>query len=112
MPTNRLTSLLAFAEADPTDPFNHYALALEYLGLGDTESATRCFEHLLAQHPDYLATYYHYGKYLETVPNLARATELYKQGIAKAQHQQNNHALRELKEALANWEDPDDDDWA
>jgi tetratricopeptide (TPR) repeat protein len=110
MNTTRLASLLAFAEADPADPFNHYALALEYLGLGDSQQAVRYFEHLLESHPDYLPTYYHYGKYLETLPDLPRATDLYKQGIQKARQQQNNHALRELQEALANWEDPDDED--
>ena len=52
---NRLEQLRQFAAEEPHDPFNHYALALEYLKTNPRE-AENLFEQLLQQHPEYLPT--------------------------------------------------------
>ena len=58
----RLKMLEEFAREDPSDPFNLYALALEYQSF-DPDKATSLFDQLLAQHPTYVPTYYHAGNF-------------------------------------------------
>lgn len=58
MDNNRLELLLQFYEEDSQDPFNAYALAMEYLNK-DTAKAKVYFDTLLDEHPSYLPTYYH-----------------------------------------------------
>ena len=55
---NRIAILEEFYKTEPNDPFNAYALALEYLN-SNTSKAKALFEELLANHPTYVATYYH-----------------------------------------------------
>ena len=56
MATTLLTQLKIFYEEDPSDPFNLYALAMEYLKT-DTAESGRLFEILLHDHSYYLPTY-------------------------------------------------------
>ena len=58
MSTDRIKQLEKFYEEDPRDPFNSYALALEYLH-SDPSRSRSLFETLLQNHKDYLPTYYH-----------------------------------------------------
>ena len=55
---NRIQLLRQYIEEEPGDPFNVYALAMEFLE-EEPEQARVLFDQLLAKHPDYLATYYH-----------------------------------------------------
>ncbi len=103
MNTTRVQQLLGFIEEEPNDPFNVYALALEYLNDAPSESL-RYFGELLANHPDYLPTYYHAAQLCADLGDDARAIMLYERGIVLAQRQGNAKTERELHSALANLE--------
>ena len=53
-----LSQLQQFYKEEPTDPFNIYALATEYLKT-DLIQSKLLFEELLNNHSAYIATYYH-----------------------------------------------------
>ena len=57
MNKQRITLLEEFIAADPHDPFNHYALALEYQHAHPTEALAR-LQKVIEQFPDYLPSYY------------------------------------------------------
>ena len=95
----RLKQLEAFYKEDPDDPINIYALATEYLH-DQPERALDFFNMLLKSHPDYVATYYHAGKLLETLNDPARAQEVYEKGIEVARSKADQKAARELRSAL------------
>ena len=56
MATDRIKQLEKFYEEDPLDPFNAYALALEYLH-SEPQKSRLLFESLLQGHAEYLPTY-------------------------------------------------------
>lgn len=94
-----LNSLIAFYEEDPSDPFNIYALALEYQKT-DSERAKQLFKELLEKHPDYLATYYSAAQFFSVLEENDLALEVYQSGIELAGKQGNTKTLSELQRAL------------
>lgn len=106
----RLQQILDFLKESPQDPFLNYALAMEYLKLGQDAEALASFETMVREFPDYVGTYYHFGKFLEKSGNPERAAELYQQGISVARQSRKMHALSELQGALRLLEDPDWED--
>jgi len=98
MNNDRIQQLIRFVQEEPHDPFNVYALAMEYLS-GDPERARVYFDQLLIEHPNYLATYYHAAALYAEQSNIGRATELYEQGMALAKAQNNQKTLLELQRA-------------
>ena len=98
MATERITQLLQFYNEDPHDPFNVYALALEYLK-HDRDRSRKLFEELLNDHKDYLPTYYHAAKFFQENGETEKATEVYEAGIALAKTVNDPKALRELRSA-------------
>ncbi len=98
MSQTRIEQLLTFLEEEPNEPFNLYALALEYTKT-DSEKATDYFEQLLSKHPNYVATYYHVGKLYEELEMEDKAETAYQKGIEVATQQNEALALRELKNA-------------
>jgi len=98
MLTQRIKQLLQFCEDDPGDPFNVYALALEYLN-HDAARARELFEKLLADHQDYLPTYYHAAKFFQEHGEHERATAVYESGMTLAKKLNDQKALRELRSA-------------
>jgi len=96
-----LESLLTFYMEDPADPFNIYALALEY-SKTDSIEAGKYFEKLLAEHAGYLPTYYHAGELFIQLGDLAKAEGIYKKGIGIALNQGNNKTHQELVRAYRN----------
>lgn len=109
MSTTFLEKLLLFYEEDPTDPFNLYALALEYQKT-DTLKAAVFFDNLLNNHPDYLPTYYHAAAFFAELNEIEKAEEIYKKGIQLAKHIGNAKTLGELERAYRMFQD-DQEDW-
>lgn len=97
---SRLEQLQDFLKDSPQDPFLKYALTMEYLKLENRPQARTGFEDLVQNHADYIGTYYHFGKFLESEGEKEHAIEIYEQGIQVAQQKRNFHALGELKNAL------------
>jgi lipoprotein NlpI len=80
MTASRLAQLLEFYKEDPTDPFTIYAIATEYLKI-DIEKSRYYYELLLADHADYVGTYYHAGKLYEQTGEKDKAEAVYKKGM-------------------------------
>lgn len=96
---SRLQQLLTFLAEDPRDPFNIYAVALEFQKT-DPAKAMEFFEILLKDHPDYIPAYYHTGKLLQELNQVPRAILVYQEGIRRSGEQHDHKALRELRNAL------------
>jgi Tfp pilus assembly protein PilF len=102
--TDRIKQLQKFIEEDPTDPFNHYALALEYSNI-DQQKALSMFEKLVAASKNYLPAYYQLAKLYEIMGQKDNAKKTFGAGIAIAKSQSDMKTLRELNSALAELED-------
>lgn len=97
----RISTLESYIKEDPADPFNYYALALEYVK-EDASKAERIFDELLVNHPDYLPTYYSAGTFHAECQNNEKAESILRRGIALAKKLEESKALRELQNALQN----------
>lgn len=98
MAPDRLRQLEQFYDEDPRDPFNVYALALEYLK-HDPSRTRQLFDILLAQHADYLPTYYHAGKLYEHLGDITKAAAIFEKGMELARKVNDAKAERELRSA-------------
>ncbi|WP_242918090.1 tetratricopeptide repeat protein [Pontibacter liquoris] len=98
MNQNRLEQLLKFLADDPNDPFTLYALATEYRA-SDVEKARSYYEQLLAEHENYVGTYYHAAKLYEELGQQDVAARIYKKGLQISRQEGNMHAFSELQQA-------------
>ena len=96
----RIEKLLAFLMESPNDNFLHHALALEYVKEGDDGQARQRFEQNLNEQPDYVATYYHFGKLLERTGDQPGAIAIYEKGMEIARTAKDMHTYSELQNAL------------
>ncbi len=101
MINERLKNLTLFLELEPEDPFNWYAIAMEYKA-SDISKTKAYLEHLLSQFPNYLATYYQMSELLINAHQKIKAELLLEKGIALAKRQQDMNTLRELQNLLNN----------
>lgn len=104
METSFLEKLLTFHKEDPGDPFNLYALALEYQK-HDASKASGLYNELLAKHPEYLPTYYHAAQFFGSLEEIERAEAIFKIGIELAKNQQNKKTEQELTRAYRSLQD-------
>ncbi|MDZ7935692.1 MAG: tetratricopeptide repeat protein [Emticicia sp.] len=98
MQEERLKILFQYLEEEPNEPFNVYAIAMEYINK-DIEKAKFYLEKLLTEHPDYVPTYYHAAAVYVELEDYINAEHTYKLGIEKAHQQQSTKAFDELKRA-------------
>ncbi len=99
---DRVEQLKKFLEGSPHDSFLKHALALEYIKMGDDETARQLFEELLANEPGYVGSYYHLGKLFERNDDTEKAIEWYRKGMEVAKEKGDQHAFGELRGA---WEE-------
>ena len=109
MNQERIDQLTQFVQEEPGNPFNVYGLAMEFMD-SQPKQARVYFDQLLAEHPDYLPTYYHAAALYTNLDERDKAAELYEKGIALAQAQRNEKTLQELQRAQQAFED-DEDEW-
>ena len=95
----RIEKLKEFLKTNPADSFVQHALALEYIKLGDDDTAQRLFEELLQREPGYVGSYYHLAKLLERNDNTEAAIKVYERGMEEAQKAGEKHAFGELRSA-------------
>ena len=98
MNNERLKQLLQFLKEEPADPFNLYAIALEYQQ-EYPQKALQYFETLLAEHPTYTGTYYHAARLYITLNMIDKAEAVFKRGLQITRQEGDHHAHRELQNA-------------
>ena len=81
---NRIEILKGFLENDPRDSFSRYALALEYVKLGQTDNARREFEFVRDHDPGYVATYFQLAQLYRNLGLKHEAEKTYRTGITVA----------------------------
>jgi Tfp pilus assembly protein PilF len=96
----RIELLKGFLQENPNDSFSRYALALEYVKLGQFEDARNEFETVRANDPDYLATYYQLGQLYQKMSLSHEAEKTFRTGISVAIRQKDAHTQSELEAAL------------
>lgn len=97
----RIDLLKKYIEEDPKDPFNYYGLACEFIQ-NKPEEALELFNDLLANHADYLPTYYQAGQLLEAFEREEEALKVYTQGMELAKAQNNTKTFQELNSVHQN----------
>jgi tetratricopeptide (TPR) repeat protein len=95
----RIEKLLNYLKETPQDAFLNHALGLEYIKENQLESALACFEINHSTNPNYIGTYYHFAKLLETLQKTDQAIAVYEQGMEQAKLQNDQHSLNELRAA-------------
>jgi len=101
MNNDRFSILESFLKEEPEDPFNWYAIAMEYKHI-DLAKSKEHLTHLLTHFPDYLATYYQMAELLIETFEKEEAVVILEKGIALAKKQQDANTLRELQNLLKN----------
>lgn len=99
---SRIEALKSYAEQEPENPFNWYALALEYR-VQNPEQALFYFNKLLNEFKVYLPTYFHAASLHSEMNLIEKAQKIYEDGISLAKEQKDNHALRELQNSYQNF---------
>lgn len=96
----RLEMLEKVTASGEAEAFAWYALALEYAGLGRVDEALRAYTTLRVKQADYVPMYLMCGTMLVGASRPAEGREWLESGLLQAQSAGNDHALRELEEAL------------
>lgn len=99
---DRIQLLRQFTEEEPENPFNWYALAIEFRET-DPEEAQILFAKLLANHTSYLATYFPAAHLYAEMDEIDQAKVIFEKGIFLAREQKNIKALQELQNAYQNF---------
>ena len=97
--SDRVEQLKRFIAEDPEDPFNYYALALEYTKI-DEGKALGLMSELLQRHKDYVPVYYQLAKLYERFGQKENAIDTFRTGIKVAAQQNDRKTLSELNAAL------------
>jgi Tfp pilus assembly protein PilF len=95
----RIEKLKAFLSQNPADSFVQHALALEYIKMNRQEEARQEFEALLKREENYVGSYYHLAKLLESLGRKDDAIACYEKGMSVAKAAGDNHAYNELQAA-------------
>jgi tetratricopeptide (TPR) repeat protein len=97
---SRREMLEQFVVRKPGDAFARYGLAMECAKEGDHHSATKHFETLLENDPNYVAGYFQFAQLLARLGRLDEARKLLSDGIVVAQKAGDMHARDEMQSAL------------
>lgn len=98
MREHRLQTLIKFYEEEPNDPFNLYALALEYRK-HDPQKSNELFDKLLTDFPHYVPSYYHAAQLKVELKQTEAALGIYQKGMVMARQQNEKKAEQELRSA-------------
>jgi hypothetical protein len=99
---SRIDILKSFAEEEPENPFNWYALALEHESIAP-EQAEYYYDILLNNHKVYLPTYYKAAEFFTSIGKTDKAQQIYTSGIALAKEKKEMKTLHELQNAFQNF---------
>ena len=99
MQDERLKILKKYVIEEPNDPFNHYALALEYRKIGDPEALEMMLK-VIGTFPEYLPSYYTCGMWLGEAEQWQGALKVFERGRKLAKEQVDAKAEKELAGAI------------
>ncbi|UZD23591.1 tetratricopeptide repeat protein [Algoriphagus halophytocola] len=99
---DRTQLLRQFTEEEPENPFNWYALALEYKE-SEAGLAKSLFNKLLTEHAEYLPTYFTAAHFFAELEEIELADQIFQKGIALAKSQNELKTLQELQNAYQNF---------
>jgi Tfp pilus assembly protein PilF len=97
---NRIEILKGFLVENPSDSFSRYALALEYVKLGQHDDALQEFETVKNTDPSYVATYFQLGQLYQKLGRTHEAEKTFRTGMTVAAKAGDEHTRSELEGAL------------
>jgi tetratricopeptide (TPR) repeat protein len=97
----RLQKLEALIAKNGSDPFAHYARAMELRSLGRADEALEAFAQVRAQFPAYVPNYLLGGQLAAELGRTELARAFLEPGVEAARRAGDEHALSELRTALA-----------
>ena len=98
----RIELLREYCKEEPENPFNFYALALEYRE-SDKPAAAELFEFVLSTFPNYLPVYFPAAHFFYEEDDLQKAKQVFESGLALAHDLQDEKAKKELANAYQNF---------
>lgn len=103
MNPDRIALLKKFMEEEPENPFNSYALAMEYYDTNPVQSLL-LLTRLSEQFPSYLPTYFKLAHLQWEEENWEGAESTFTAGITLAEEQKDFKALGELRASYQNFQ--------
>ena len=100
MTAERLATLKNFLDDDPSDPFNHYTVALEYVSMQRFPEAIAEFERIFKIDPNYVPAYHQLGLLYATLNRKEDALRVFEKGIGIAALVGDTHAQSEMQDAI------------
>ena len=94
---NKIAALTEILQADPTNAFARYGLAMEHISEGNTDTALAEFTNLIQHNPDYVPAYQMSAQTLAKLGRTEDALDRLHNGIAVANRIGNQHALAEME---------------
>jgi hypothetical protein len=98
----RIELLKGYCKEEPENPFNFYALAIEYRE-SDKSAAAELFDFVLSNFPNYLPVYFPAAHFFYEEEKLQKAKQLFESGLALAHEVQDEKAKKELANAYQNF---------
>jgi tetratricopeptide (TPR) repeat protein len=94
--TDRLAKLQAMVEAEPSDPFSLYGLAMEFAKLGRTSEALAMFDRTIQADRSYCYAYFHKAKCQEQAGDASGAVVTLAMGLQEARAVRDAKATNEI----------------
>lgn len=101
----RIEKLKEMLGKDPNDAFSRYALALEYVGMSDLQSAIDELRTVIEKDAKYLPAYHQLGQIYGRLNRTKEAKQTYRAGIDLAQELGEEKEAKEMREELEELED-------
>lgn len=98
----RIKLLKDYCAKEPQNPFNFYALALEYRESEKAEAA-KLFDYVVVNFPNYLPVYFPAAQFFFEKEDLLKAKNLFEVGIELAHTLKDEKAKKELSNAYQNF---------
>jgi predicted Zn-dependent protease len=100
MPASRREKIEAMLADDPSDPFLHYSLALEWQKEGQHDRSLQELQSLMDRPEPYVPAYFMAGQQLARLGRIAQARDALRDGIEQARAAGDAHAAGEMAEFL------------
>ena len=100
MSTERAEQLKSILAQDSRNTFARYALAMEYMSSGETDSAVQEFRAVLEVDANYANAFFMGAQALQQAERIAEAVQWLRDGIVCAHRAGNRHAESEMQSLL------------